>query len=157
GAAVHQADGGRCVRIGFGQETSGSDEPFGRQLRTPAELKLRSTERGIKLGAEPVEELQNLRVWHRCWTDIEIDDRRGFEESLRFRIAPGEWPDIRIVPGEGKPDDIWSDSLDALLELDLEGDSRLDIRLYGISITLDRGQGTIACGGFAAPLPIGDG
>lgn len=157
GAAVHQADGGRCVRIGFGQETSGSDEPFGRQLRPPAELKLRSTERGIKLGAEPVEELQNLRVWHRCWTDIEIDDRRGFEESLRFRIAPGEWPDIRIVPGEGKPDDIWSDSLDALLELDLEGDSRLDIRLYGISITLDRGQGTIACGGFAAPLPIGDG
>ncbi|WP_308636416.1 GH32 C-terminal domain-containing protein [Paenibacillus silvisoli] len=155
---------GRCLLIGTGQLEDDLAAPPRRQLLLPAELQLRQTERGgLKLYASPVEELQRLRVWHRKWSGVELDgsgsgngngdgSKQGFEESLRFRLVPGEWPDVRLLPPEGKPDDIGADSLDVQLALETDADSLVHIEVYGVRIRLDRSLQTIACGGVVAPL-----
>ncbi|WP_054025269.1 GH32 C-terminal domain-containing protein [Bacillus sp. FJAT-28004] len=147
----YKADNNRCFLIGFSQGMSCLEMPFNQQMLI-TELNLRKTEDGIKLQAAPVNELQNLRVWQRCWSEITCNDGQSFEEDLRFRIAPDEWPGIRILPAERKPDDIFSDMLEVLLELEIEADSLLEVQLYGINIVLDRAQQSIECRGVVAPL-----
>jgi sucrose-6-phosphate hydrolase SacC (GH32 family) len=157
GLLTYSAEDSRCILIGFGQAMSYPDMPFNQQLLIPAELKLRTTEQGVRLHAAPVKELQNLRVWQRRWAEIELNELQSFEESLHYRIAPGEWPDIRILPADNKSDDITSDMLDVQLVLDTEVENLLEIELYGIRILLDMGLQLIECQGVAAPLTQGSG
>ncbi|SDX61349.1 Glycosyl hydrolases family 32 N-terminal domain-containing protein [Paenibacillus sp. CF384] len=149
---IYQAEDGRCILVGFSRGLHYPEMPFHQQMLIPAELKLLQTEQGVTVQAEPVAELQNLRIWQRTWSDIALQEGTTFEESLHFRMAPADWPDVRILPAENKPDDITADALDVVLELEMETNSTLEIGLYGVRILLDTGKKTIACQDVVAPI-----
>ncbi|MBP3964751.1 GH32 C-terminal domain-containing protein [Paenibacillus lignilyticus] len=150
---LYTTENGRCILVGFSRGFRYPEMPFSQQMLAPTELKLHQTEQGITVHAEPVGELQNLRIWQRTWSDITLDhEGASFEESLHFRMAPADWPDVRILPPENKPDDITADALDVTLELELGRNSTIEIGLYGIRILLDTGMKTLACQGHVAPL-----
>ncbi|REE56490.1 hypothetical protein A8990_15827 [Paenibacillus taihuensis] len=146
----------RCVLAGLIGQVG-----CGRQL-VLAELKLRRSEQGIvRLYAEPVAELRNLRVWQREWSVAELSASAPFKESLQFRVAPGEWLDIQVLPVAGEPDDsdksdtITSNLLDVQLVIEAEEDYLQEIELYGIRVTVELNEKTscVASQGVTLPLP----
>lgn len=148
----------RCFQVGLDDGAYCPEMPFGQQLLVPVELKLMTAQEGIKLCALPVQQLQNLRVWARNWTDIEVNDgKQSFSQCLDFRIAPGNWPDIRILPAEGTRNDISSDLFECSIDLDLKEAEMLEIGLCGISVSLNMVEKTIGCADITAPLPCNDG
>ncbi|WP_219835718.1 GH32 C-terminal domain-containing protein [Paenibacillus sp. R14(2021)] len=143
----------RCILVGTGHGNPASESPSEQLLLIPTELKLRTTEQGIRLQAMPVHELERLRIWHRRWSGVDVHHEQRFAQELQFRIAPGEWPDIRILPADNYPDAITSDLLDVELALEAEADTLLDIELYGIGITVDMSRQQLQCQGVTVPLP----
>ncbi|AZN42964.1 alpha-L-rhamnosidase-related protein [Paenibacillus albus] len=147
---------GRTILAGLAR---GSD---GRVQLILTELSLRKTSQGsVRLHAAPVVELLNLRVWQREWAVADLDERCPFNESLQFRIAPGEWPDIRILPAEGgEPDVIMSELLDVQLSIRAEAQScLLEMELYGIQIVVEMNElaTSVAWKGATTSLPKREG
>ena len=142
----------RCIRMGLGQDTSNSGMPFSRQLLVPVELRLKDTPDGTRLFAAPVRELENLRVWKRSWSNVELTDGGLFEEALDFKIAPGNWPDIRILPAEGTQQDIKSELFELIADMKLTKDAMAVLRLCGTEVRLDAAERIIECQGTTAPL-----
>ncbi|GLX66063.1 GH32 C-terminal domain-containing protein [Paenibacillus glycanilyticus] len=156
--SAHATEDGRCILLGVNQNLPLTSMPFQGQLLIPVELKLRKSDEGIiKVHAAPIEELHRLRIWQRTWSDLALENGNSFEESLHFRVAPGEWPGVRVLPAENKPDDITSDMLEVVLELDIEAETLLDIELYGIRVALDTQKQTISCKDITARLPAASG
>lgn len=143
---------GRCIQIGLGFDNENTAESFKNQMLVPTELKLATTREGIRLLASPVRELQNLRVWKRNWTGIELINKQAFKQSLNFRIAPGEWPDIRILPADGMPHDIQSDLLEMVIDLEVAEAKIIELKLCDIIIELKIEEQTIHCLDITAPL-----
>lgn len=151
------APGNRCIQIGLGQGMTNPGMPFSRQFLIPMELRLKDTEDGLRLFAAPVRELQNLRVWKRSWSNVELTPKDLFCRDLDFKIAPGKWPDIRVLPAEGTPHDITSDLLEFIIALEAANDGVMEVRFFDITVKLNLGAGTVECRGATAPLHCGRG
>lgn len=103
----------------------------------------------------PCGETERLRVWTRKWENERIE--KQYTQLLRFRIAPGVWPNIRILPPEGKPDDISAEAFEAKLELGCCTARRVELEICGIQISWDRNGGTLEAGGYRIETAPGDG
>jgi hypothetical protein len=147
---------GHCIQIGISKDIDHEEMPFSQQLLMPSELKLIACAEGIQLAASPVKEMENLRVWKRSWSDRELMNNQIFSEPLSFRIGPGEWPDIRILPAEGLPDDLGGDLLEAIIDIQVNETQALEIRLCGIPIMVDLDKRILTCEENSAPLLLND-
>lgn len=84
---------------------------------------------GQKLS--PIDGLRKLRIWERHWKDIHTSK---FEQNLSFRIAPGHWPNIRILEPEGKVDDISAQAFEFVINLEYAKDDQLKLDLCGFHL-----------------------
>ncbi len=143
----------RCVQTGLVEGAGSSGIPFAQQLLIPSELSLKTTEAGVRLFASPLKELENLRIWTRDWNHIPLSaEGQKFSFCTDFRLAPGKWPDIRILPAEGANGDISAELFEFITQIDMTEAEEAEIRLGGASIVLKKSEGTIGCMGVTAPL-----
>ncbi|MDO4276048.1 MAG: hypothetical protein Q4D16_20455 [Eubacteriales bacterium] len=94
----------------------------------------------------PAADMKQLRTWKRVWSDIDIENR--FDTELRFRTAPSVWPNIRLLPAEGKTDDIQADAHEFTLDLDTGTAMKIRISICGITLTWDRSSGMLESGAY---------
>lgn len=101
--------------------------PFNQQMSFPCELSLRSTPKGVRMFAEPVRELERLRL------------RR-----------------VVLDPSLPMPDDL-GELLELRLTVDLPTHAaagRAVLSIRGIEVVYDRGNGTLTLGDQVAPLHL---
>lgn len=93
------------------------------------------------------EELKRLRIWKREWEDLR--DINTFRDFLRFRIKPGVWPNIELIPPEGKTDDIFARAFEIRLEAVCEDILELDF--CGFKAVYDGKKGVFSVGKYQIP------
>ena len=86
-------------------------------------------------------EIEELRIWKREWEDVICDKK--FDALLRFRMKPGVWPNIELLPPEGKSDDITAEAFEIHLELIPQADEEILLDFCGIQAFYDRMSGCI--------------
>ncbi len=125
---------GRRVQVGWGREITFPGMPFNQQMTVPCALTLRPTGDGVRLFANPVAELETLRV----------GQARGPKSSFR-RGDAGE-TSIELP----------SDLLDIRAEVEVGSPGVFELALPGASVTYDVGRRVLTCNGTTAPLdPVG--
>jgi fructan beta-fructosidase len=129
------APDGRCIQIGWGREVVFPGMPFNQQMTVPVELSLRTTKDGVRLFAEPVDEIAKLR------------DETPIHRAIN--LTPETLMNT-LKHDEGELLDI-----EATVEV---GDAkRIELKLRGLTILYDQEQGTIACGRHKANLSLDSG
>ena len=105
----------------------------------------------IKTGEEvfPATDMKKLRTWERVWKDKKIDN--DFSAGLRFRIAPSTWPNIRILPPEGKEDDIFAEAYEIKVKIEIGTAKKINMDFCGISLNWDAEKNMLAWGKGAIP------
>ena len=98
----------------------------------------------------PAPMLQNLRVWTRKFNGISIDGAFCFD--ARFRIAPGPWPDIRVLEKDNTVDDIKADAAEFELELFVGQDHHIDFDISGVTWRWEALTQTLHCKDYVIPL-----
>lgn len=83
----------------------------------------------------PPESIQRLRVWQRSWKDIQ--GVKAFEQKLAFRIAPGNWPNINILPPENREDDITAEAFEISIDFFVPEDETVTLDLCGNVLRVD--------------------
>lgn len=102
-------------------------------------------ENGVrKLSYGP--EIEGLRIWKREWENTEAVSR--FEALLRFRTKPGIWPNIELLPPEGKADDITAEAFEIHLELVPSAGEAVMLDFCGIPAVYDSKEGSFKAGGY---------
>jgi len=125
---------GRRVQVGWAQGIDFPGQPFNQQMTIPCELTLRSTEDGIRLFANPVTEVDRLRV----------DD----EGRAGFGFGPGE--DGAATMG------LPSNLVDIRAELEFGTQGEFELGVPGATVTYDVARRTLSCNGTSAHLdPVG--
>lgn len=97
-------------------------------------------------------EIERLRIWKREWEDI--NNISSFTEALRFRIKPGVWPNIELIPPEGKTDDVTAKAFEIRLEAIPEKNAILEMEFCGFKVCYDNGVGILKSGGYQIPTPM---
>jgi fructan beta-fructosidase len=115
-----QAPQGRRVQIGWANGVVFPGMPFNQQMTVPVELRLRSTDDGPRLTAEPVAELAALRGEPIRLADVPLGERRVVEQ----------------VAGP---------AFDLELELGLGQAQQITLHVGGVPIVYDVQQQTLAC------------
>lgn len=103
----------------------------------------------------PLETSKHLRVWKREWKNLSLNEE--FRKSLRFRICPGEWPDIQIKAGEGKGDDISAEAFELQLKISVGDAHKIELGLCGCQIIWQRESQSLICGKSKMTVPLTDG
>jgi fructan beta-fructosidase len=119
---------GRRVQIGWAQGTKFPDMPFNQQMTVPVGLTLRSTPEGVRLFAEPVNELATLRVRSYHPRDLTIE-----EEDRTLEGMEGEGLAVRV-------------------EIETGRCKTSGVTVRGVPITYDSAKRQLSCGGVTAPL-----
>jgi hypothetical protein len=96
----------------------------------------------------PPEAIRRLRVWTRSWKDLK--GIKDFEQRLAFRIAPGIWPSIEILPAEGTDKDITSDAFEISIDFYIPEYETVILNLCGY--ILKAGYDKLECGEYGIPL-----
>ncbi|HEU4751819.1 MAG TPA: GH32 C-terminal domain-containing protein, partial [Armatimonadota bacterium] len=124
------APGGRRVQIGWGQGISFPGMPFNQQMTVPVELRLATTDAGVRLLAEPVRELRKLRRRERAWKGL--------------TLPPGENP-LKGLSGE-----LWE------IRSEWEpGDAQsFGFMVRGIPVTYDAARHELTAGRVTAPVEL---
>lgn len=99
------------------------------------------------------EAVRRLRAWKRCWKDIQ--DVKVFEQRLAFRIAPGNWPNIEILPAEGKEDDITAGAFEISIDFFIPERETVTLDLCGFILKADTDK--LICGEYDIPLECAGG
>jgi hypothetical protein len=99
----------------------------------------------------PHENCKKYRIFKRNWE--RKDNITEFDQCLSFRLAPGIWPDICILPPEGKPDDISADIFEMEMVLNYGKMAKLDMVICGYHVVL--AKDVIICGQYTA-CPVYD-
>lgn len=136
------ARSGRFYEAAFSKEIRGKN--FHNLMSLPFE---RKEGRLIPLG-----ETRHLRMWKREWNDISL--REPFAEELRFRIAPGQWPDIRILKPDYTRDDIDGELFEAELSIRAGEAGEIRICLCGRFICYNAALQSLTCGGSSIPAVL---
>jgi fructan beta-fructosidase len=130
---------GRRVQVGWANEIAFPGQPFNQQMTIPCELTLRPTADGVRLFANPVAEVDRLRVGE--------GSRFGFPSGAR--IGAG---------GEGGWSlDVPSDLLDIRAEFEVGQGGEFSLGVPGASVSYDVARRSLACNGTSAPLDPVDG
>jgi fructan beta-fructosidase len=120
----------RRVQIGWAQGITFPDQPFNQQMTIPCELTLRETTDGIRLFANPVAEVDRLRV--------------GDDVRSGFGFPPGQEGSANI--------NLPFDLLDVRTEIAFGAEGKFELELPGARITYDVAQRTLSCNGASARL-----
>lgn len=126
---------GRCVQIGWGRNVAFPGMPFNQQMTISVQLTLRSTKVGPRMFAEPVAELESLRTAPPIASVKNADLAEG-KNALAGK--QGELVDVTAT-------------------ISLGDAKRVEFALRGLDIVYDAAAGTIACGKYAALLPLDEG
>lgn len=150
---------GRCIQIGWARGVTFHPLPFNQQMTVPVELRLRTTANGLRLCAQPVRELDALRIWRREWRDLALADGDWFTHGVSFSIAPhpAEWHNISVLPATGTPADIDAAGHEIYTEIEIGTADRIELMLQGISIIYDATATTLTCGHVSAQFAADDG
>jgi hypothetical protein len=119
-----------------------ADLPIGQFIGLPAVVE--------KDKLVPAPMLENLRVWTRKFDGIAIDG--DFYFDMRFRIAPGPWPDITILPKDNTVDDIKAQAAEIDLELFVGQDHHIDFDISGVAWRWEALTQTLHCKEHVIPL-----
>lgn len=92
----------------------------------------------------PVSAIENLRVWERNWSEIELMTGTAFCETLKIRVAPEKFPDIKILPAEGLPNEISTETVECILKFAFSEKTTGSLNLCGLGIALDGGSRTLS-------------
>ncbi|MBL8080913.1 MAG: hypothetical protein JNM55_23270 [Anaerolineales bacterium] len=80
---------------------------------------------------EPADYLRKLRIWERKWKNIRTS---RYFEKFSFRVAPGHWPNIRILEAEGAPSDISAQAFEVILDIECSPAQQLNLEICGFPI-----------------------
>lgn len=105
----------------------------------------------IQEGIRPAGNMKKLRAWVRCWENEKLND--CFQAALRFRIAPSNWPNIRILPAEGKTDDIWAEAHEIQIRIKVDKADRIKFQLCGINLIWDGKTYMLTAGAYQLACP----
>ncbi len=123
---------GRRIQITWGRvEFPGM--PFNQMMDFPVVLTLRSTNEGIRMFAEPVEEIKNLYAKEHRWMDEALDANNNPLAQLQ-----GELFDIEA-------------------EIEVGKEKTIEFLVRGIPVSYDVATQTLACEEMRAALPASDG
>jgi fructan beta-fructosidase len=126
------ASDSRRIQIGWGRATM-PGMPFNQMMTFPVELTLRSTDDGLRMFANPVREIESLRMKHH------------------------HWENKQIIPGANLLDGVRGELLDIDAEFVLGKATKLGLRVRGVPITYDAAAATLICQDREAPLNLDDG
>ena len=84
---------GRRIQIGWGRGITFPNMPFNQQMCVPVELTLRTTDEGIRMFAEPVSELENLKGKA---TRPDKLDAEAFAIDVRYDVSDNPVARLRI-------------------------------------------------------------
>ncbi|MDC7287645.1 hypothetical protein NXH76_07520 [Blautia schinkii] len=104
---------------------------------------------------EPAVNMEKLRTWKRDWMNLEAANY--FKADLRFRIAPSNWPNIRILPAEGKTDDIWAEAHEFHLKMKVGMAKQIRLQICGITLSWSRDIFAFISGPYKLECPPRDG
>jgi fructan beta-fructosidase len=125
---------GRRVQIGWARGIAFPGEPFNQQMGIPCELTLRTTEQGIRLFANPVEEVASLRKG----SEVRSIETASPGAGLSTNIPVGELFDLRLAATVGRS-------------------GELKIEMPGATLAYDIAGKLLTCNGVSAPMnPMGD-
>lgn len=123
----------RRVQIGWARGVTFKDMPFNQQMTIPVELSLRKTADGVRMFAEPVRELANIRGESHEWKNVKFRD--GDDNPLAAI-------DAELL------------EVEATIRVSEPGVYGLDVR--GARIAFDTKKNELFCHGVKAPLrPVG--
>ena len=129
---------GRRIQIGWGRNITFPGMPFNQQMTVPCALTLRATPDGPRLFANPVDELNRLRVFEDLRLQIGSNDALG----------PTGFDDLKVADG---------DALDVVLVARVSGAGRVKLTLFGTPVDYDAESQTLNVAGVSAPLRPADG
>ena len=93
-------------------------------------------------------QLEQLRMWERVWET----DGDTLCCPLRFAKKAARWPNISVVEAQGTPDDITAEAFEAELTVPASVE-KMELTLPWSTVTLDRANGQLLCGGKTVSLP----
>lgn len=126
---------GRCVQIGWGRNVAFPGMPFNQQMTVPVQLTLRSTKDGPRMFAEPVQELT----------------------AVRKSPAVASLKNVDLTDGTNALAGKQGELLDVAATIAVGNAKRIELKLRGLDVVYDVAAGTIACGKYAALLPVDEG
>ena len=132
------APDGRRVQVGWGNGVSFPGASFNQQMTVPVELTLRKHGEALRMHAEPVKELGNLRGDPQIWGDVLLgaaDSKNPFDSQLQ------------------KDHDLW----EIVTDLRVKDAKRFIYKLRGLALVVDIEKKQIRCRDVTAPLEIVDG
>jgi sucrose-6-phosphate hydrolase SacC (GH32 family) len=107
--------------------------PFNQMMDFPVELTLRITDEGIRMFAEPIDEIERLHARKHSWSDVTLKE------------------------GENPLESIAGDLFHIVAEFDA-GDAReFGFRIRSIPVTYHTRESELSCRGEKAPLKPADG
>lgn len=95
------------------------------------------------------EEIERLRIWKREWENLSCDTE--FSALLRFRIKPGIWPNIELLPPEGKEDDVTAKAFEIHLDLIPRTNEEIIFEICGIQAFYNHIRGSLSVGQYKIP------
>ncbi|MFV2068807.1 MAG: GH32 C-terminal domain-containing protein, partial [Pirellulales bacterium] len=129
GQSYFAAPDGRRVQIGWGRGVTFPNMPFNQQMTIPVNLTLRATADGIRMFAEPVDEIHAL-----------VD-----HTSAQADVALGKEPHTIDVAGE---------LLDITATFAIADSTAVGLSVHGVEIVYDVAKKAIDCGTIAPLEPI---
>lgn len=116
-------------------------------LSLPAEVKDKKV--------SPKECVKNLRVWERSWKNEALDG--SFDFSMRFRLEPDVWPEIKLKEASGTVDDIRTKACEVKIELFVGQEREIVFDLCHVKWTWRALDQTISCKQVRLQVPVRDG
>jgi fructan beta-fructosidase len=119
---------GRRIQIGWGNDVKFPDMPFNQQMTVPCRLTLRTTARGVRMFAEPVQEIKVLHGKKHAWAGRTLKPSANLLDKVT-----GELFDIRA-------------------ELEAAGAEAFGFTVRGVPVVYDVKKQQLSCLGRTAPL-----
>ena len=120
--------------------------PFFNVMTPPLYLKTDANGKTVLSGGKQIEK---LRTWKREWENLHAV--KEFRELLRFRVKPSVWPNIELIPPEGKSDDVTAKAFEIHLELRLEKGKTIQMNFCGFSAKYNGDAGLLQVGDNLIP------
>lgn len=122
------APGGRRIQIGWAQGIDFPGMPFNQQMTVPCQLTLRPTTEGVRLYAEPIKELAQLRGKAWQWSDRALASNEVFSTGTDAEL------------------------FDVHADFEVGAAAAVGLLVRGIEIVHDAKKQTLHCAGRTVPL-----
>ena len=96
---------------------------------------------------EPTDKYETIKSFRRWVRKYNTDKLAiNFKETLAFRILPGEWPNIRICPPEGVPDDVSAKAFEIHMTPSWDKEKVIRLLLWDFTVVFDFSAKVISVG-----------